>query len=152
MLVVFALLLGIVAGLRAFSAPAAASWAARLGMLAVSGTPMAFMGFKYTPIIFTILALAELVTDQLPQTPSRKVPMQFITRILTGSLSGATVGAPSGSLLIGLVAGALGAAVGTYGGAAARARLATAFGRDLPAALIEDVVTIALAVAIVISA
>jgi uncharacterized membrane protein len=152
MFVVFALLLGIVAGLRAFSAPAAASWAARLGMLAVSGTPMAFMGFKYTPIIFTILALAELVTDQLPQTPSRKVPMQFITRILTWSLSGATVGAASGSLLIGLVAGALGAVVGTYGGAAARARLATAFGRDLPAALIEDAVTIALAVAIVISA
>jgi uncharacterized membrane protein len=152
MFVVFALLLGIVAGLRAFSAPAAASWAARLGMLAVSGTPMAFMGFKYTPVIFTILALAELVTDQLPQTPSRKVPMQFITRILTGSLSGATVGAASGSLLIGLVAGALGAVVGTYGGAAARARLATPFGRDLPAALIEDAVTIALAVAIVISA
>lgn len=152
MFVVFALLLGIVAGLRAFSAPAAASWAARLGMLAVSGTPMAFMGFKYTPVIFTILALAELVTDQLPQTPSRKVPMQFITRILTGSLSGATLGAASGSLLIGLVAGALGAVVGTYGGAAARARLATAFGRDLPAALIEDAVTIALAVAIVISA
>ncbi|MDQ1692482.1 MAG: hypothetical protein QOH85_17 [Acidobacteriaceae bacterium] len=121
-------------------------------MLAVSGTPMAFLGFKYTPIIFTILALAELVTDQLPQTSSRKVPMQFITRILTGSLSGATVGAASGSLLIDLVAGALGAVVRTYGGADLRARLATAFGRDLPAALIEDVVTIALAVVIVTSA
>jgi uncharacterized membrane protein len=149
MFIVFALLLGIVAGLRAFSAPAAASWAARLGLLAVGGTPMAFMGFKYTPIIFTILALGELVTDQLPQTPSRKVPMQFITRIISGSLSGATVGAASGSLLIGLVAGALGAVAGTYGGAALRARLAAAFGRDLPAALVEDVVTIALALLVV---
>jgi uncharacterized membrane protein len=149
MFVAFALLLGIVAGLRALSAPAAASWAARLGLLGVAGTPMAFMGFKYTPIIFTILALAEFVTDQLPQTPSRKVPMQFITRIITGSLAGATVGAAAGSLLIGLVAGALGAVAGTYGGAAFRARLAAAFGRDLPAALLEDILTIALAVAVV---
>jgi uncharacterized membrane protein len=146
MFIVLALILGVVSGLRAMMAPAAVSWAARLGMLAVAGTPMAFMGFKYTPIILTVCALGELISDKLPKTPSRKTPPQFIARIVSGSLVGATVGAGSGSLIIGLVAGAIGAVVGTVGGAAVRGRLATAFGRDFPAALLEDVVAIVLSV------
>jgi uncharacterized membrane protein len=36
----------------------------------------------------------------------------------------------------------VGAVIGTFGGAAARAQLARAFGKDLPAALIEDVVAV----------
>ena len=52
------------------------------------------------------------------------------------------------SLLIGVVAG-LRAIIGTRGGAAVRARLAAAFGRDLPAALIEDVIAIGGAILIV---
>jgi uncharacterized membrane protein len=44
------------------------------------------------------------------------------------------------------VLGAAGAVAGTLGGAAARAKLAAAFRRDLPAALLEDVVAIGLAV------
>jgi uncharacterized membrane protein len=149
MFMVLALLLGIVSGLRALTAPAAASWAARMGALAVAGTPMAFMGFKYTPIIFTVLAVGELINDKLPKTPSRKTPPQLIARILMGSLVGATVGAASSSLILGLIAGAIGAVAGTYGGAAMRAKLATVFGKDLPAALIEDVVAIVLAIVVV---
>lgn len=149
MFMVLALLLGIVSGLRALTAPAAASWAARMGALAVAGTPMAFMGFKYTPIIFTVLAVGELINDKLPKTPSRKTPPQLIARILMGSLVGATVGAASGSLILGLIAGAIGAVAGTYGGAAMRGKLATVFGKDLPAALIEDVMAIVLAIVVV---
>src|SRR5271170_769541 len=149
MFIVLALLLGVVAGLRAITAPAAVSWVAKLGTLAVAGTPMAFMGFKYTPIILTVLAIGELINDKLPKTPSRKTPPQFIARILSGSLVGATVGAASGSLILGLVAGAIGAVAGTYGGAAMRGKLATVFGKDLPAALIEDVVAIVLAIVVV---
>jgi uncharacterized membrane protein len=149
MFMVLALLLGIVSGLRALTAPAAASWAARMGALAVAGTPMAFMGFKYTPIIFTVLAVGELINDKLPKTPSRKTPPQLIARILMGSLVGATVGAASGSLIPGLIAGAIGAVAGTYGGAAMRGKLATVFGKDLPAALIEDVMAIVLAIVVI---
>jgi uncharacterized membrane protein len=43
----------------------------------------------------------------------------------------------------------VGAVLSTFGGAAGRARLARAFGRDLPAALIEDVIAIVGAVLIV---
>jgi uncharacterized membrane protein len=146
MFIVVALVLGIVCGLRTMTAPAVTSWAARMGLLAVSGTPMAFMGLKYTPIIFTLLAIGELINDKLPNTASRRVPPQFIARILSGCLVGATVGVAAGWLTAGLLAGALGAVVGTLGGATIRGRLAKAFGKDLPAALLEDVAAIVISI------
>ena len=137
-----ALLIGIIAGLRAMTAPAAVSWAARLGWLNLAPTSLAFLGYAFTPWIFTALALGELVTDQLPTTPSRKVPVQFGTRILVGGLCGAAIGAANGQLVVGLFGGAIGAVIGTLGGAAVRGRLAASFGQDRPAALIEDAVAI----------
>jgi len=149
MLLFLAFLIGIIAGLRAMTAPAAVAWGAALGWFDVSQTELAFMGYKWTPWIFTVLAAVELITDQLPTTPSRKVPMQFGARIIMGALTGATIGASGGSLVGGLIAGVVGAAVGTLGGAAARGRLAAIFGKDTPAALIEDAVAIVGAVLIV---
>ncbi len=137
-----ALLIGIVAGLRAMTAPALVSWAAHLGWLDLNGTWLAFFGNVWTRWILTVFALGELVTDQLPTTPSRTVPVQFGARIVTGALSGAAIGAGKGALIGGLIAGIVGAIIGTLGGRAFRARLAAAFGRDLPAALIEDAVAI----------
>ena len=137
-----ALLIGVIAGLRAMTAPAAVSWGARLGLLNLAPTSLAFLGYALTPWIFTALALAELVTDQLPTTPSRTVPVQFGTRILTGGLSGGAIGAAYGQLPAGVVAGVIGAVIGTLGGRTFRARLAASFGSDRPAALIEDAVAI----------
>ena len=137
-----ALLIGAIAGLRAMTAPAAVSWAALLGWLPLEGTWLAFMGYRITPYIFTLLAIVELINDQRPNTPSRKVPLQFATRIVSGALCGACIGATGGALFGGLVAGAIGAVIGTLGGAEARKHLAVAFGRDLPAALIEDAVAV----------
>jgi uncharacterized membrane protein len=147
-----AISIGIIAGLRAMTAPAAVSWAARLGSLNLAPTSLAFVGYAFTPWIFTALALGELVTDQLPSTPSRTVPVQFGTRILTGGLSGGAIGAAQGQLVAGVVAGGIGAVIGTLGGRAARARLAAAFGRDLPAALIEDAIAIGGAFLIMLAA
>lgn len=137
-----ALLIGIVAGLRAMTAPAAVAWAAHLGRLDLGGTWLVFFGNVWVRWILTALALVEFVTDQLPSTPSRTVPVQFGARILTGTLSGAAVGASGGSWVGGLLAGAVGAVVGTLGGRAARAKLAAAFGSDRPAAFIEDAVAV----------
>ena len=146
MLLVCAFVVGIVAGLRAMMAPTVVSWFARMGVLGVSGTPLAFMGYRYTPFVFSLLALGELINDKLPTTASRKTPPQFIGRLLTGGLSGATVGAAGHSLIAGLILGVLGAVCGTLGGAALRSKLASAFSKDLPAALLEDVTAIAVAV------
>ena len=147
MLYVFALLIGVVAGLRAMTPLAAVSWAGYLGWIDFSATPVAFVGHIITALILTALAIAELVSDQLPNTPSRKVPMQFGARIVTGAIAGALL--LSGSWIIGLVLGAIGAVIGTYVGADIRSRLAKSFGRDLPAALIEDVVAVLGAILIV---
>src|SRR5712692_8893520 len=125
-----AFLIGVVAGLRTMTAPAAVSWAAHLGWLHLDGSWLAFMGYAWTPWIFTLLALVELVTDQLPSTASRTVPVQFGARI--------AIGASAGSLILGAVVGIIGAVIGTLGGRAARAKLAAAFRKDRPAAFIED--------------
>jgi uncharacterized membrane protein len=142
MIIVLCFLIGVIAGLRAMTAPAAVAWAAHSGWLPLAGTPLAFLGHVAAPWVFTLLAVGELISDQLPKTPSRKVPIQFGTRIVAGALAGATLGTPAGMLVVGAVAAAIGAVAGTLGGAAARGKLAEAFGRDLPAALLEDAVAI----------
>jgi len=142
MILFLSLLIGVVAGLRAMMAPAAVSWAAQRGGLDLSQSWLAFVGYRFTPWILTIAALGEMVTDQLPSTPSRKVPPQFGARIVMGAVSGAAIAVPSGMLIVGLIAGAIGAVAGTLGGAAARGAMARAFGSDRPAAIIEDVVAI----------
>lgn len=149
MLYLLALLIGVVAGLRAMTAPAAIAWGAWLGWLPLAGTWASFMGHWAAVGIFTVLALVELVTDQLPSTPSRKVPQQFGARVLLGALCGAVIGAAGGMTFGGLASGVVGAVIGTLGGADIRGRLAAAFGRDLPAALIEDAVAIVGALLIV---
>jgi len=144
-----AILMGVVAGLRTMTVPAAVSWAARIGLLDLKGTWLAFLGYTWTPWILTLLALGEYVTDQLPATPSRTVPMQFAARLVSGALAGAALVAPTAAWAGGALAGAAGAVAGTLGGRAARARLAEAFGRDRPAAFLEDALAIAAAIAIV---
>ena len=139
---VLAFLIGVIAGLRAMTAPAAVSWAAHLGWLHLENTWLAFMGYAATAYVFSALAVGELITDQLPSTPSRKVPIQFGTRIFVGALCGAALGASGDALIGGLIVGVLGAIVGTLGGAEFRSRLAKAFGKDLPAALLEDAIAI----------
>lgn len=142
MIVVLALLIGIVAGLRAMTAPAAVSWAAYLGWINLGDSWLWWLGHWITPWIFTLLAIVELVNDQRASTPSRTVPVQFGARIVMGALTGAAIGASGGMLIGGLIAGIVGAVIGTLGGKAVRARLAASFGQDRPAALIEDAVAI----------
>jgi uncharacterized membrane protein len=138
-----ALLIGMIAGLRALTAPAVVSWATRLGWLHVENTWLVFLGSAAAPYIFTVLAIGELITDKLPKTPSRKAPPGFIARILTGGLSGAAIGATGASWVVGLAAGVIGAVVGTLGGYEFRSRLVKATGgNDLPIALLEDVIAV----------
>ena len=142
MILLLALLIGMVAGLRTMTAPAVVAWAAYLNGFDPGGGWLSFMSHWITPWIFTLLALTEFVVDQLPSTPSRTVPMQFGARLLTGGLCGATLGASAGILVPGLLAGVVGAVIGTLGGHAIRGRLAAAFGRDRPAAFLEDGVAV----------
>ncbi len=144
---VLALCIGIAAGLRALTAPALVSWAAHLGWLHLEGTPLAFMGSTIAVAFFTVAALVEYVTDQLPKTPARTVPPQLIARIIMGALSGACVGLSGGaSLLAGAILGAIGALIGTFGGYHLRKGLVNGLNvKDIFIAIPEDVVAIGLA-------
>jgi uncharacterized membrane protein len=140
---VLAFLIGVVVGLRSMTAPAAVSWAARLGWLHLENTWLAFLGFAATPYIFSVLAIGELIADKLPKTPSRKAPVGFSGRIVSGALCGAAIGASNQALMGGLLAGVLGAVAGTLGGYEFRSRLVRAIGgNDLPIALLEDAIAI----------
>ena len=77
MTLLMTLLIGIVAGLRAMTAPAAVAWGAWLGWIACRRPGPRSWARAGRSLIFSVLALGELVTDQLPSTPSRKVPLQF---------------------------------------------------------------------------
>jgi uncharacterized membrane protein len=142
--IALAFALGITAGLRSMTPPAAVAWGAHLGWLHLEGTPLAFLGSAAAAYLLTGLMLAELVADKLPGAPSRTRPGPFIARIVTGGLAGAALTAGTGgSLPAGAVLGALGAAAGTLGGYAARTRLVPALRvPDYVVALAEDVVAV----------
>jgi uncharacterized membrane protein len=144
---VLCVLIGVVAGLRSIVTPAIVSWAAHLGVLHVGGTWLAFMSKTWVTALLTAWAIGELIGDQLPAMPSRKDPPSFALRLVSGAVTGGALGADRGHLSAGALLGVAGAVIGTLGGYAARARLAAAFGRDRPAALLEDAVAIAGAVA-----
>ncbi|HEY2823271.1 MAG TPA: DUF4126 family protein [Candidatus Acidoferrum sp.] len=140
----FVFLIGVVTGLRSLTGPAVTSWAAHLGWLSLIGTPMRFMSSIITVTIFTLLAVVELVADQLPSTPARTAPVGLSARVLMGALCGATVAVAGGeAIALGIVLGVVGAIVGTYGGYQARTRLVKALGvPDVVIAVAEDVVAI----------
>jgi uncharacterized membrane protein len=71
-LYVLALLIGIIAGLRTMTAPAAVSWAAHLGWLPLENTPLAFLGFAVTPYIITVLAIGELIPTSYRRHPAAR--------------------------------------------------------------------------------
>ena len=147
----FALGIGVVAGLRAMTAPAVVAWAGHLGWLNTYGTPFALMGSKWAVILFTIAALGELVNDQLPKTPPRTAAAPFGARIVMGALTGACVTVAGGaSLILGVLLGVIGAVIGTFAGYKARVGLVKSLGvPDFAIAIPEDLVAIGLAVLMV---
>ena len=140
--------IGVVAGMRSLTAPAVVSWAACLGSLNLDGSPLAFMGWLVTVIVFSLLGIGELMADLLLSwIPRRTAPGPLAARFLMGGLCGASLGASAGqSLVIGALLGALGGLAGTFASYEIRKRLVTGWNiRDIFVAFTEDVVAIGLA-------
>ena len=149
LVLLLALLIGVVAGLRAFTAPAVMAWAAFLEWINLSGTWAEWVAQPVTVGILTVIALAELISDKVPTIPSRKSAPQFLVRIATGAFAGAVLGTAWGYRWGSLGAGMIGAVLGTIGGYEARTRLVGADRtRDRPVALGEDVFAAATGVAV----
>jgi uncharacterized membrane protein len=138
--------IGVVAGLRSFTAPAVTAWVAHLDRFNLSGSHFSFMSSTWAVGIFSLGAIVEYVMDQLPATPSRTTAFPLTTRIVTGSLSGACLGVAGGaSAWLAAVMGAAGALVGTFGGYRARVGLVRALhAPDFAVGIPEDLVAIAL--------
>lgn len=156
LVLLLALLIGVVAGLRALMAPAVVAWAGALGWINLSATWAEWVAHPITVAVLTILAVGELVTDQLPRTPSRKTAMQFGSRLATGAFAGAVLATgavlnPTAWVVVGAIGAAMiGAVAGTLGGAEARQRLVAANGgRDRPVAVGEDAIAILGGIAVV---
>ena len=139
---VFALGIGVVAGLRSLTPPAVVAWAAHLGWLNLSNSPLAFMGSIIAVVVFSLLAVFELIVDLLPSTPKRTAPVPLTARILMGGLCGACVCAASNqSFILGAILGALGGVIGAFAGYEVRRKLVAALNiKDLFIALLEDLV------------
>jgi uncharacterized membrane protein len=119
------------------------AWGAFLGWINVNGLWSEWVAHPITVTVLTIFLLIELVTDQLPKTPSRKTAPQFVTRLIMGAFAGAVIGSVSHHTFIALGAGIIGAVLGTMGGAAVRERLYNANNeKDRPGAFLEDVVAV----------
>ncbi len=120
-----ALLFGIVAGLRTLTGEAV------------------FFGLRggLWGILFPIGAVGEYVVDALPQCPPRTFAPAVLFRCVSGAFMGWVVAGIAGAAL-----GVIGAIAGTFGGYKVRLWLIARIGA-LPAALVEDVIAIALAFA-----
>ncbi len=136
--------LGFVNGLRTLTPVAALCWGAHLQWFSLAHTPFAFLASPISLVVFSVLAVGELIGDKLPKTPSRVSPFPLIGRIVFGAGCGAALATVAGmSLFVGVLAAGAGAVVGAYAGFLLR-RALTGPGRlpDLPVALVEDVITI----------
>jgi uncharacterized membrane protein len=142
--IVFCLLLGIACGFRSLTGPAVVCWGAHFGWLDLAGSPIGFLASPITLVIFTILAIGELIGDKTSKIGPRIAPVPFGIRVVMGALCGAALATDADAgLVFAAIAGAVGAVAGTLGGYHIRRSL-TAPGqfRDLPVALVEDLITI----------
>lgn len=141
-------LLGTLTGLRSMTPMAVLCWFAYAGHLPVDGT-WAFWTARLTvAIVFTLLAVGELIADKLPKMPDRTAIGPLIARLFFGGLIGAIVAASlDGPGIEGVILGVLGALVGTYGGFLIRREVVQRrWCKDWHVAVIEDVIAVGCAV------
>ena len=140
-----AFLLGCFDGLRSLTPPALVCWAAHLGWLHFDGTRLAFLHHRTTLIVFTALAVAELIADKLPRTPARTEPLGLIARFVLGGACGLAIAASTGvNLFFSALLASIGALVGAFAGYHSRHFIVSKVHTpDLAVAAAEDVIAIA---------
>jgi len=143
MTLLFAFLIGIFAGLRSLAPPAAVAWAVHLRWLTLPRR-LSLVGSLPAVIILSVLAIAEVMFDKLPNTPNRTAPPGLIGRIVTGGFTAACVSLGGGrSAFVGAALGVIGGVIGCFAGYQARAWLVKSLRHpDFNIALVEDLIAI----------
>src|ERR1700756_2870722 len=109
--------IGVIAGLRSLTAPALVSWGARLGWLDLSGSWLFFLGSRGAVAILSLLAVGELIVDQLPKTPKRTNLGPLLFRAITAGFSSMAICASAHqSPVIGTMLGVIGGIAGAFAG------------------------------------
>jgi uncharacterized membrane protein len=141
-------LLGLVTGMRSMTAMAVLCWFAYKGDLSLDDTWASWAAKLAPAIIFTVLALSELVADKLPKTPNRIAPGPLLVRVVMGGLVGSIVAAGlNGSEFEGIILGVGGALIGSFGGFLVRREIVSRLDcKDWHVALAEDATAIICAV------
>ncbi|HVJ09772.1 MAG TPA: DUF4126 family protein [Acidisarcina sp.] len=138
--------LGCVCGLRSMTAPALVCWGARVGWLNLGGSRLAFLGTLPAVILFTLLAMGELVADKLPNIPGRNTPGPLAARFVLGGICGVAlcISAHASSGIYGFLTGGMGGVVGGVAGYYIRRYVKRRFRLpDFPVAVTEDVLALA---------
>jgi uncharacterized membrane protein len=130
--------IGVVAGLRALTAPAVVAWAVKRGWLRLGSLSFATVISGTASKKITQLAVSELIADKAPFAASRLNAVPLASRVVSGAICGATIyGVVKRPLSEGAVLGGLGAIAGAFAGYHTRKRL----NRDMPdlvVAVLED--------------
>jgi uncharacterized membrane protein len=137
-------LLGVTTGLRAMTPMAVLCWFAYLGYLPLEGTWAAWMASATAVVVFTVLALAEIVADKLPRAPDRISLGPLTVRLVFGGLIGSIAAtAMNGPGLEGVLLGVVGAALGAFAGFMIRRDLVERIGcAEWKVALVEDLIAV----------
>ena len=140
--------LGFATGLRTMTPMAVLCWFAYFHHLPIRGGWAFWAAHLVTAIVFSVLAVGEWIGDTLPNTPNRISAFPLIARICFGGLVGSIAATGlRGSFVEGLLLGAIGALAGSFIGYQLRVGLRRHYGwPDLPLALGEDVLAVALSV------
>ena len=141
-------LLGAATGLRSMTPMAVLCWYAYTGYLPLDEKWDQWPVKLSAAIIFTALALGELVADKLPFIPNRTSLAPFLFRILMAGMAGAMAAdALNGSHSEGILLAVAGAIFGTSAGFMIRRDLVEKIGcPDWQIALAEDIFTISCAI------
>lgn len=130
--------IGAVAGLRPMTAYAVIALALERRWIRPGNSPLVKIISASASKRITELAMAELIADKLPFTPSRLKAVPLASRVVSGAICGAAIhNARKRTLATGALVGGLAAIVAAVAGYQARRKLS----RELPdfaVALLED--------------
>ena len=140
--------LGAMTGLRAMTPMAIVCFFAWRRHLWLVDTWGSWAMHPASVVIFSVLAVGELIGDKLPRTPNRTALFPLLARVTFGGLVGALAATGmQGSALEGIFLGAVSALLGAFLGFHLRHRLVKEQGmQDLPVALVEDALAIGLSI------
>jgi len=135
-------MLGFATGLRSMTPLAVLCWFAYASQLSADWAP--WISHLSLAIIFTVLAVAELIADKMPWIPDRVAPASLIWRVLLAGFAGAIAATSmQGPGLEGVLLAVVGALLGAFGGYMLRRDLVQRFDcKDWHIAVSEDIIAI----------